>query len=253
MPKASSRILASGARQLVVQEALETMRCSGLSSPSLTPMTMVASIASLAGTVRITLLGAAGEVALELLALAEDAGRLDHHVDAELAPGDRGGVALGGHRDPPAVDVERLVVAADLALEDPHDGVVLQQIGELLVLEEVVDRRHLDVVAVGEDAEDAAADAAEAVDADPDRHHAASRSSSTKRRDQVDDAVGVAPAVVVPGERLRHPLAEHHRRLRVEGARVGAAQRCRRRRSARPRSRGCRASGRSRRRCGRPR
>ena len=44
--------------------------------------------------------------------------------------------------------------------------VVLQEVAELLVLEEVVDRDDLDVPTVGQDAEDAPADPAEAVDAD---------------------------------------------------------------------------------------
>ena len=48
------------------------------------------------------LAGAAGEVARQLLALAEDAGGLDHQPDAEIAPGDLAGIALGGHRDPPS-------------------------------------------------------------------------------------------------------------------------------------------------------
>ena len=41
---------------------------------------------------------------------------------------------------------------------------------------------------------------------------------------QIDRAVRVAPAVVEPGEGLRHPLADHHRGLGVEGAGVGAVQ-----------------------------
>ena len=44
MPKFSMRTFATGARQLVVQEALEMMLCFSASySPSFTPMTMVAS------------------------------------------------------------------------------------------------------------------------------------------------------------------------------------------------------------------
>src|SRR5258706_81579 len=55
MPKASSSTLTSGARQFVVQEALEMILSSGLSVSWLTPITIMASISSLAGTVRITL------------------------------------------------------------------------------------------------------------------------------------------------------------------------------------------------------
>ena len=55
MPKASSRIFAIGARQFVVQEAFETMRCSLRSASSFTPTTTIASISSFGGTVRTTL------------------------------------------------------------------------------------------------------------------------------------------------------------------------------------------------------
>src|SRR5450759_2315642 len=41
MPKASSRIFARGARQFVVQEAFETIRCSLRSASSFTPTTMI--------------------------------------------------------------------------------------------------------------------------------------------------------------------------------------------------------------------
>src|SRR5687767_15738251 len=47
-------ILAIGARQLVVQEALETSLCSRHSISSIAPMTTMASISSLGGTVRTT-------------------------------------------------------------------------------------------------------------------------------------------------------------------------------------------------------
>jgi hypothetical protein len=54
MPNLSSSTFASGARQFVVQEALETMRSVGFSVSSFTPITTIASIASFGGTVRTT-------------------------------------------------------------------------------------------------------------------------------------------------------------------------------------------------------
>ena len=81
------------------------------SSSSLTPSTIVASISSLAGTVRMTCLRAGGEVLLERLAGAEDAGRLDRRRRTPRSPhGIARRVALGGHADLPAVDVEDVVV-----------------------------------------------------------------------------------------------------------------------------------------------
>jgi len=47
MPTASCSAWATGAKQLVVQEALETTLCSGVSTSSLTPYTTVASASGL--------------------------------------------------------------------------------------------------------------------------------------------------------------------------------------------------------------
>jgi hypothetical protein len=46
--------------------------------------------------------------------LVKKAGALEHHVDAELAPGQLGRIALGEHLD--AVAVDDHVVAVDLDL-----------------------------------------------------------------------------------------------------------------------------------------
>ena len=95
MPNASSRTLAIGARQLVVQEALETIRCSGLQF-------FVVDADDDRGVDLVLgrhgqharFFGARLEVLLERLSRAEHAGRLDHDVDTELLPGDLRGVAL---------------------------------------------------------------------------------------------------------------------------------------------------------------
>ena len=57
-------------------------------------------------------------------------------------------------------------------------------------------------------------------------------SSAREALDEVDGAVGVAVAGVEPGERLRDVLAERHRGERVERGRERASGRRRRRRSA---------------------
>src|ERR1700735_2410193 len=54
IPNDSCKTLAIGARQLVVQEAVDRIRAEGSMVWSLTPMTMVASSLSLAGAERIT-------------------------------------------------------------------------------------------------------------------------------------------------------------------------------------------------------
>ena len=59
MPKVSLSIFTIGARQFVVQDALLTNLCSGLSVSWLTPMTMVASMSPFAGALRSTFLAPA--------------------------------------------------------------------------------------------------------------------------------------------------------------------------------------------------
>ena len=117
------------------------------------------------------LLGAGLEVLGGVVALGEEAGRLDHHVDAEVAPRQRRRVALGEHLDLAAVDGQRAVADRDLARERAEDRVVLEQVAERAGVRDVVDGDDLDVgVRLVRRAEDVAADAAEAVDADAYSH-----------------------------------------------------------------------------------
>ena len=94
-PKASSRTLTIGTKQLVVQEAFDTtLWFFGSKVSSLTPTTKVAS-ASVDGAETITNGAPASRCIDGLLLRGEDAGGLDDHVDAEIAPGQRLRVALG--------------------------------------------------------------------------------------------------------------------------------------------------------------
>ncbi len=87
MPNVSWSTFAIGARQLVVQEALEMMVCfAGSYVSSLTPITMVMS-SFLAGAEMMTFLAPPSMCALALVGVGEEAGRLDDDVDAEVAPG----------------------------------------------------------------------------------------------------------------------------------------------------------------------
>ena len=117
------------------------------------------------------LLRARVEVLGGVLALGEEAGRLDHDVGAEVAPGQVGRVALGEDLDLLAVDGDRAVGRLDLAREAAEDRVVLEQVGERLGVGEVVDRDEVEVGArlVG-GAEEVAPDPPEPVDADLDCH-----------------------------------------------------------------------------------
>ena len=90
MPQLSLSTLATGARPLVVQEALEMMWClAGSYFSSFTPSTMVMS-SFLAGAEMITFFAAGVDVRLGLGGVGEEAGGLDDDLRADLAPGDLG-------------------------------------------------------------------------------------------------------------------------------------------------------------------
>jgi hypothetical protein len=117
------------------------------------------------------LLGAGLEVLGGVGAGGEEAGRLDHDVDAEVAPGQSGRIALGEDLDLVAAGDDRVAVDLDPAGVAAEDRVVLEQVGHRGRVDEVVDRDEVDVRArlLG-GPEDVAPDAAETVDADLHSH-----------------------------------------------------------------------------------
>ena len=105
--------------------------------------------------------------------------RFDDDIDAELLPRQRGGPFLDGEAldlgplttsMSSSASIRRRLLAVDLALEPALRRVVLEQVGEVVGRDEVVDRN--DLVALAEQslldhrAEHEPADAAEAIDAD---------------------------------------------------------------------------------------
>src|SRR5690625_2300372 len=126
----------------------------------------------LAGRGDDDLLGTGVEVRLGGVTAGEATGGLDDDVGAELSPRELGRVLLGEHANRAATDGEVLLVVGDVLVEDAHDRVVLEQVGQRRVVGEVVDPDDLDVCTrVERGAEEATADAAEAVDADADGHY----------------------------------------------------------------------------------
>jgi hypothetical protein len=112
------------------------------------------------------LLRARREVLRRVVALGEEAGGLDHHVGAQVAPWQRRRIALREHLQLVAVHDQAVVREVHLALERAEDRVVLEQVGERLRVGDVVHTDPVDVrPARVRGAEDVAPDAAEAVDA----------------------------------------------------------------------------------------
>ena len=117
-------------------------------------------------------LGAGVDVRLGLGLLEVHAGALEHVLDAQLAPGDEGGVTVGlvgEDLDDLAVDGDGavLVVADDFAVEAAVDGIVLHAVSDVARgMAGGVDGDDLDVVRLDGGAESEGTDAAEAVDAD---------------------------------------------------------------------------------------
>src|SRR5262249_14458929 len=100
---------------------------------------------------------------------------LERDVDAEVLPGQLGGVALGRDLDGAVADADGVALDGDLAGEAAVHAVVAQQMRVGLDRPEIVDADHLDILAarLGDRAQDIAADAAKSVDPDPDGHFSA--------------------------------------------------------------------------------
>jgi hypothetical protein len=93
---------------------------------------------------------------------------------AHFVPFQHRGIALLGQTDLVAVDDQMVAVHRNLALEAPMHRVVLKHVGQVIGLQQVVDGDDLDVAAevLHRRAQHVAADAAEAIDANLDRHAA---------------------------------------------------------------------------------
>jgi hypothetical protein len=118
-------------------------------------------------------LGAAGEMRAGLGLAGEDAGALEHHVDAQLAPGQLGRIALGEHADAVAIDHHRVAIDRDGAVELAVRGVVARQVRIGVRVAQVVDRHDLDLARALrfiQRAQRVAADAPVTIDANLDRH-----------------------------------------------------------------------------------
>ena len=168
------------------------------------------------------LLGASREVHGGLVARPEHAGALEDDVDAELAPGQLRGIALGRGADDLVADAKPALHGLGVVPAAVH-RVVLQQVREHVVGGEIVDVDELDVVAVPARTKDVAPDPAEAVDADLDAHGDPSRGgvagclfgfrtqvkhAVTGGKTGLDGAGRSLLSVLVPNVRIEDPDAD---------------------------------------------
>ncbi len=117
-------------------------------------------------------LGAGLQVLARRLALGEDAGAFQRHIDLELAPGQVGGIALGQHRHRAAAEIDSGLGGPHPAGERPVDRIVFQQMRVGVDGAQIVDGDDLEILAVllMDGPQDEAPDAPKAVDRDPCRH-----------------------------------------------------------------------------------
>ena len=114
------------------------------------------------------LLRARGEVLGGAVAAGEDAGRLEHDVDAEVLPRQLRRILDRQHLELVAVDGDSFAAGLDVGVQVAEHRVVLEQMRERGGVGEIVDRDEIDVLGAQRRAHDVAPDAAEPVD--PDLH-----------------------------------------------------------------------------------
>ena len=106
-----------------------------------------------------------------LIAVGEEACRLDNDVDAKFLPRKILGIANGGDLEQLSVDKDAVLGCFDGCVEAPHDRVVLEQVGHGGHRTQIVGGNDLDISAgLPHRPEEVAADATEAIDADTDSH-----------------------------------------------------------------------------------
>jgi hypothetical protein len=167
--------LATGARQLVVHDALEMMWCVGRLVGLEVDAAAQRDVGILGRGADQDLLGR-GQVLAGASLVDELAGALEHDVDAVVLPRDLGRVLLRGDHDLVAVDDQRAVLGGDGAGVATVDRVVLEQVAERADVGEVVDEDEIERAGrVGQAADEATPDATETVDAYANLGHGALR------------------------------------------------------------------------------
>ena len=97
-----------------------------------------------AGAVITTFFAPGRQVLRRIVAVGEQAGGLEHHVDAERLPRQLRRILHRQHLELVAVDRDPVAAGGDVGLEVAEDRVVLEQVRQRLGVRQVVDRDDVD-------------------------------------------------------------------------------------------------------------
>src|SRR5262245_26393651 len=122
-------------------------------------------------------LGAGGDVLRRGVAVGEEPGRLEHHVDAEILPRQLRRILHRQHLELVAVDRDAVLFGFDACVQVSKHRVVLQQVGERMGVGEIVDGDEVNLAIAERRPHDVPADAAEPVDSYPDSHRMSSETN----------------------------------------------------------------------------
>ena len=95
-----------------------------------------------------TIAGAGIDVLLAGFLSEEETGTFDHQIRTDVAPLQVGRITLGSQADLLAVNNQVVTVNCDITVEVTVDRVVLQHVGQIVRLQQVVDTNHFDILEV---------------------------------------------------------------------------------------------------------
>src|SRR5262249_44045034 len=137
--------------------------------------------------------------------VAKDAGGLDDHVDAEVAPGQRRRILERTDPDLASIHEERLALGGHFRTERTVDGIVLEQVAQGFGVRQVVDANHLDILRLERGAEKDPPDPTESIDADANTHGRAPMCGDLRRSTSPNYTAGCGTRATVRTPTRRAP------------------------------------------------
>jgi hypothetical protein len=163
MPKVSCSTFTTGARQLVVQEALEMMLCLAGSYAPVVHAQHDGDVFILRRGRNDDLLHRAVQVLHGIFRVRKESGGFHHHFRAQRIPVDLRRVLGGENFDLLVADGDRIGIRGDRFGERSEHGIVFQKVRQSLRIGNVIYRHELHIVPVQACTDNIPANAAEAV------------------------------------------------------------------------------------------